>query len=284
MARNRKNDIKFHEEMKQASIAVYNKKGASMPEGYVRKGEPIENKSNGFYAEVWQKENDIVIVYRGTDDPIDGINDIAMARKNIPAQATDALALHDKIKRENKNCDISVTGHSLGGSLAQIVGSIRGTFATTFNAYGTKDMYKDSQNLKTDNIVNYVNEFDYIGMANAENNVGDTYSVKQTHLFDNPHNVESFSPLTNRIYKTSDELKKMKLKDIKDKITNKIKNVNSNLSSSISSKLDSIRKSSENSHSIIKQCIGSYQVSGYTREDGTEVQGYTRTCGAKHEN
>ena len=31
-----------------------------------------------------------------------------------------------------------------------------------------------------------------------------------------------------------------------------------------------------------KGCVGSYSVSGYTRSDGTEVKGYTRTCGAKH--
>ena len=31
-----------------------------------------------------------------------------------------------------------------------------------------------------------------------------------------------------------------------------------------------------------KGCVGYYQVSGYTRADGTEVKGYTRTCGAKH--
>lgn len=29
-------------------------------------------------------------------------------------------------------------------------------------------------------------------------------------------------------------------------------------------------------------CVGSYSVSGYTRGDGTEVSGYTRTCGAAH--
>lgn len=29
-------------------------------------------------------------------------------------------------------------------------------------------------------------------------------------------------------------------------------------------------------------CVGSYHVSGYIRADGTEVKGYTRTCGAKH--
>ena len=29
-------------------------------------------------------------------------------------------------------------------------------------------------------------------------------------------------------------------------------------------------------------CVGSYSVSGYTRSDGTEVSGYTRTCSAAH--
>ncbi len=30
------------------------------------------------------------------------------------------------------------------------------------------------------------------------------------------------------------------------------------------------------------ECKGTYSVSGYTRNDGTEVSGYTRTCGAAH--
>ena len=29
-------------------------------------------------------------------------------------------------------------------------------------------------------------------------------------------------------------------------------------------------------------CVGSYSVSGYTKADGIEVSGYTRTCGAAH--
>ena len=40
-------------------------------------------------------------------------------------------------------------------------------------------------------------------------------------------------------------------------------------------------KSQKYSHTQ-KGCVGSYSVSGYTRSDGTEVKGYTRTCGAKH--
>lgn len=31
------------------------------------------------------------------------------------------------------------------------------------------------------------------------------------------------------------------------------------------------------------ECKGTYSVSGYTRNDGTEVSGYTRTCGAAHD-
>ena len=29
-------------------------------------------------------------------------------------------------------------------------------------------------------------------------------------------------------------------------------------------------------------CVGSYSVSGYTRGNGVQVSGYTRTCGAAH--
>ena len=32
-----------------------------------------------------------------------------------------------------------------------------------------------------------------------------------------------------------------------------------------------------------KNCAGTYKVSGYVREDGTKVDSYWRTCGAKHE-
>ena len=32
----------------------------------------------------------------------------------------------------------------------------------------------------------------------------------------------------------------------------------------------------------VSECAGTYPVSGYTREDGTEVRGYMRTCGAAH--
>ena len=93
-------------------------------------------------------------------------NDIAMARSRIAAQTTEALELYDKVAAEYPNSHIVLTGHSLGGSLAQIVGAIRGAEAVTFNAYGTRDMFKDTSGLNTNKITNYVNEYDAICMAN----------------------------------------------------------------------------------------------------------------------
>lgn len=204
---NRKNDIKFHEDMKLSSISVYGQK--PMPPAYSMLGAPIENKSNGFYAQVWKKGNDIVIVYRGTElKPFleakkDVNNDIAMVRGKIPAQTTDALALHDRIKREYPDCTITLTGHSLGGSLAQIVSAIRGTFAVTFNAYGTRNMFKDPENLKEDNIVNYIDEYDPLAMQNAENNVGVTYSVTgQRKAVIGNHFIDDMPPLETRVLKS----------------------------------------------------------------------------------
>lgn len=41
------------------------------------------------------------------------------------------------------------------------------------------------------------------------------------------------------------------------------------------------KQHSKDSHNN-KECVGSYPVNGYTRSDGTKVNSYTRTCGAKH--
>ena len=41
------------------------------------------------------------------------------------------------------NANIELTGHSLGGSLAQIESAKTGISATTFNAYGTGEILKN---------------------------------------------------------------------------------------------------------------------------------------------
>lgn len=196
-----------------------------------------------------------------------------MSRSRIPAQATDALKAYDEIKRMYPNAEITVTGHSLGGSLAQIVSAIRGVAAVTFNAYGTKNMFKDPQNLKPQNIVNYVNENDIIAMENCENHLGTTYAIE--HIGGNAHVSESMGDLSRRVEHTPNELKRNweRLHPRADKINRKIddffdrkRSVQDLLSKNLGQQFSS-------------KCSGSYEVSGYTRSDGTKVDGYIRSYG-----
>ena len=53
-------------------------------------------------------------------------SDYVMVRKKLPAQAIDAIAVYDKVAMEYPDMEISVTGHSLSGSLGEIVSGIRG--------------------------------------------------------------------------------------------------------------------------------------------------------------
>ena len=39
------------------------------------------------------------------------------------------------------NYNIILTGHSLGGALAQMIGAVTGAETVTFNAYGIKDKF-----------------------------------------------------------------------------------------------------------------------------------------------
>ena len=274
----RKNDTKYHEVLKQAAGYSY-KNGSPAPDGY-EVVKSIDNKDTGFHAEVLAKGNDVIVAYRGTDitSVQDIRNDVAMARDKIPAQATDAIKVYDQVKQDYPNSDVTVTGHSLGGSLSQIVSSVRGCDAVTFNAYGTKDMFENSANIKEENIVNYVNEWDPITMSNAENHVGETYAVKGENMR-NPHKLETMTDLESREYRTPENLKEHK------NVLNRIENKAEHVTSKIKEKTDKIfarRTDNDSTKKDTGSCVGSYSVSGYTRSDGTKVGDYTRTCGAKH--
>lgn len=211
-----KDDLEFHEILKALASYSY-RKGNELPPNYSVL-ESVDNPKTGFYADVLSDGNKIVISYRGSDNMLkgDGKSNIAMARSRMPAQATDAIKLYDKIKEKNPNANIVTTGHSLGGSLSQIVSGIRNVDGVSFNAYGTKDLFKDPNMLKTDKIVNYINENDTVPMANVDNHLGETYSISQKKDVPNDlfsrHKVEALEPLNTRILKTPDELAAQKQK------------------------------------------------------------------------
>ena len=204
---NRKQDTKYHEVLKQAAIYSYHKPGNYPPAGY-RVIDFNENKNTGFYADVLSNGNDIIIAYRGTESGQDIRNDVAMAKSKIPAQTTDALKIYDKVKREHPNADITVTGHSLGGSLAEIVSGIRGNLAVTFNAYGIRDMFRNKNALKEDNVVNYVNEYDAVSMVNGQNHIGEIYAVSNDCKYPlENHKAENMGNLSKRSQKTTEDIK-----------------------------------------------------------------------------
>ncbi len=270
---NKLDEIKKHEEMKQLSYYSYDVNNREMPQGYNLIG--ISSMDNGFYACVVRKGNDITIVFQGTDftKPQDYDDDIAMGFRKWPKQANNALDLYDHICHEYPGYNISVAGHSLGGSLAQIVGVLRGAVAVTFNAFGTAQIIKNRYGLmidlnkKFENITNYSNPKDLITTANGKGQLGKCYEVISKEEGGNVHFIETMESIKYRMPSSPEDLQMWgnshkRKKEESEYYFKTGRHMPINMSSS--------------------QCVGSYKVSGYTRSDGTKVDSYTRTCGAKH--
>ncbi|MBB3227117.1 hypothetical protein FHW69_001718 [Luteibacter sp. Sphag1AF] len=109
-----------------------------------------DNPHTGFQATAYRREDtgEVVIAYRGTEfdrEPVhDGGVDAGMVLTGFNAQAPDAIAFTEKVMEKAKflaetrgqPLDVTVTGHSLGGTLAEINASRFHLKGETFNAYG----------------------------------------------------------------------------------------------------------------------------------------------------
>ena len=127
----------------------------------------LDTNDDGIYEEV-------VVAYAGSQEWFQDwtINDGEILIGQVPSQKTDALAFYAMVAGTyctNEQTNISITGHSLGGALAQYVASLKQEPAVTFNAPGI-DIPTGGT---TENIINYVNMNDFIGCLNNEH-IGET--------------------------------------------------------------------------------------------------------------
>ena len=169
-------NLKFNNEMKYLSICVYKGKEKYKPKDWIKFDEHKSN--NGFYGEAFYKNGIILIALRGTN--ISELGDIAsdrsMTTKHVPSQYVDAQKFYKQIASKFSNEKIVFTGHSLGGSLAQLMGAEMGSETVTFNAYGIGDLIQ-KDNVKGTNNRNYGNIDDTVFNANLKNQFGKTYII-----------------------------------------------------------------------------------------------------------
>lgn len=113
-----------------------------IPQGWVIVTNPpyFRDDATGFEAAAFQNGTSIVISFAGTyDNPLNPLTnpdlqaDIGLATGFGSAQLVQAAEYYLQVKAANPDATITLTGHSLGGGLAALIGVFFGVPATTFD-------------------------------------------------------------------------------------------------------------------------------------------------------
>ncbi|MBL8261446.1 MAG: hypothetical protein JNM58_03400 [Xanthomonadaceae bacterium] len=138
--------------------------------------EHVDNARNGYQGFMLQRTDtgQIVVAHRGTEQIFkDGmVVDGAMVLSRANLQAGDAIALTqravkhaERIEARTGNApEVTVTGHSLGGTLAQITAHHHNLRGETFNAYGAASLDRRIPEGR-DTVVNHVLAADTVSAA-----------------------------------------------------------------------------------------------------------------------
>lgn len=155
----------------------------------------LEDPQTGLRVVAYQKKNDIIVAYCGTNDEKDFISDAQMAMNEVPEQFEKANQFYLDTVEKNPNASVVLTGHSLGGSLAQLVASRnRATSAITFNAFGIKSIMNNKDKKQPEVFQDNKNSFNYIIMgdpvSNSTQHVGVTTRMKKSAI--NNHSIANY--------------------------------------------------------------------------------------------
>ena len=209
-------NYKLHNDCKILSKRVYPENRNQDSNGWTYR-ETYSNHRDGFYSEIYTKDSKAILVIRGTEIHSGGkettkdvMSDFQMGLGYLPYQMKDAENAYLKTINKYGKENVILTGHSLGGSEAQILGAKYGAETITFEAYGTKNLNGVEVNY-TDNITNYGNAQDGIFVKNIDNQIGKTMilnaNAKNGDSFDkeydyhgiNPHFIENLGDLSQGV-------------------------------------------------------------------------------------
>ena len=297
----------FDNEMKALSQGVYKGNEKSIPKDWIKVSE--FDKKSGFHGEAFCKNGKVVIAMRGTDEVVNDLikEDIGhLAMKKLPNQYVDAQKFYEKVRKEFPNQEIIFTGHSLGGSLAQLMSNKTGDETVTFNAYGVRDILQGNVRDNLDNIRNYGHVDDTIYNTNLRNQLGKTYMIGygkgNEYITKSPdgdylggtkllkhHFIETMGDLDDAVEYKPNRLEGQVNMDIdfKDIDTNRIftNEEIGQMSTDEYSRLENFINQQVAAGKVMPEAQAKQQVqagnliyvNSYTRSDGTKVKGYYRS-------
>jgi len=151
-----------------------------------------DNPLTGFQATAYQRVDtgEVVIAYRGTEfgrEPVhDGAVDAGMALTGINAQKPDADAFTQRVmanavvfaEKTNLPLSVTVTGHSLGGTLAELQAHKFGLKGETFNAFGAAGLVHGVPK-GGHQVINHVRAGDPVSAASAHFGEVRVYAAQQ---------------------------------------------------------------------------------------------------------
>ncbi|RYF38302.1 MAG: DUF2974 domain-containing protein, partial [Comamonadaceae bacterium] len=152
----------------------------------------LDNPRSGFQATAYRRVDtgEVVIAYRGTEfdrEPVhDGVVDVGMALAGVNAQTRDADTFTRRVLEQAKvlaqasgdPVHVTVTGHSLGGTLAQLEAHKFGLKGETFNAYGAAGLVHGVPQ-GGHQVVNHVRAGDVVSAASAHFGEVRVYAAQQ---------------------------------------------------------------------------------------------------------